>query len=132
MISEFESSSKVVERLARGKHYETAHFTQQDSELEKVCHSIDLIRDAAFLYAGFHTHNRQWRKKRDDGSNRRTDQRKSRSDSDQIPMPPREGNKSISQSEIAAALKCNRPRVDLAQVWRGDGFWFSPLFLFAN
>ena len=69
MISEFESSSKVVERLARGKHDAIAHFTHQDSELEKVCGLIDLIRDAALLSAGFHTHKRQWRKKRDVGSN---------------------------------------------------------------
>lgn len=66
MISQFESSSADLENLMRAKK------SIEADELEKVEAAIDravgltqLFTEATLLAAGFHTHHRQWRRKRD-------------------------------------------------------------------
>ena len=65
MISKFESSSAEIEKLLRAKK------AMEDQELERVEAAIDrtvelvqLFTEATLLTAGFHTHRRQWRRKR--------------------------------------------------------------------
>ena len=65
MISKFESSSAEIEKLLRAKK------AIEDQELEKIEATIDraaelvqLFTEASLLTAGFHTHRRQWRRKR--------------------------------------------------------------------
>lgn len=62
LISQFQASSAVVERLARAK---TAHESKKrDAALDLTTELIQLFTQAALLTAGFHTHKRQWRRKR--------------------------------------------------------------------
>jgi hypothetical protein len=65
MISQFEASSGEVEKLLRVKK------SMEDQELERIEAVIDravelvqLFTEATLLTAGFHTHRRQWRRKR--------------------------------------------------------------------
>ncbi len=65
MIAGFESNSAELEKLLR------ARKSIEDQELERVEVAIDravelvqLFTEATLLTAGFHTHRRQWRRKR--------------------------------------------------------------------
>ncbi len=48
--------------------HELAKLERYDASIEATCRMIDSITEAALLAAGFHTHKRQWRRKRDDHS----------------------------------------------------------------
>ena len=65
MVSEFESSSAVVERLTRAREeIETLESEKAEAALSQAIELIHLFTQAELLTAGFHTHHRQWRRKR--------------------------------------------------------------------
>jgi hypothetical protein len=83
MVSELQSSSPLLERIARTvKSPDLVKSEKADATLKQASDLIQLITQATLLTAGFHTHRRQWRKKRDVSDNRGTDQRESGTDSD--------------------------------------------------
>ena len=63
MISQFQASSTVLERLTRAK--QAVELNKTESVFELAVELIQMVAHAALLSAGFHTHKRQWRKKRD-------------------------------------------------------------------
>lgn len=63
LISQFQASSLVVERIARANRL---NESKKDEEaLDLATDLIQLVTKATLLTAGFHTHHRQWRRKRD-------------------------------------------------------------------
>lgn len=65
MISKLESSSAELERLMRAKKSIEAHELQRaEGVLDRAIELTHLFTQAALLSAGFHTHHRQWRRKR--------------------------------------------------------------------
>lgn len=62
MISQFQSGSSVLERLVR--RTKTPNEIQSDRAVVVFEQAIQLLTEAALLTAGFHTHHRQWRRKR--------------------------------------------------------------------
>lgn len=62
LISRFQASSTVVERLTRAN--ELNESKREETILELAVELIQLFTQAALLTAGFHTHKRQWRRKR--------------------------------------------------------------------
>lgn len=65
MIAEIQSSSPLLERLARTiKSPEVIKAEKAEATLQQVSDLTQLITQAALLTAGFHTHHRQWRRKR--------------------------------------------------------------------
>lgn len=68
MISEIQSSSPLLENVARRmKSPDMVQREKADATLQQALDLIQLITQATLLTAGFHTHKRQWRKKRDGG-----------------------------------------------------------------
>lgn len=65
MISQFQSDSTLIEKLAR--QTKTANEVSLDSAALVFEQAIQLFTQAALLAAGFHTHHRQWRRKRNVG-----------------------------------------------------------------
>jgi hypothetical protein len=64
MISQIQSSSRFLERLARTiKSPEAIKQEKVDAAMEKALGLIQSVTDASLIAAGFHTHRRQWRKK---------------------------------------------------------------------
>ena len=66
MVAQLQSSSPLLERFARTM--KSPHQVQQEkaeAALEQASDLIELITEASLLAAGFHTHKRQWRRKRD-------------------------------------------------------------------
>jgi len=69
MISEIQSSSPLLEKLARTtKSPDGVISAKADATLKQVLDLVELITQAALLTAGFHAHKRQWRRKRDVGN----------------------------------------------------------------
>lgn len=66
MISQFQSGSSIIEKLTRQP--KAANDVSLDSEVLVFEQAIQLLTQAALLAAGFHTHHRQWRRKRNVGS----------------------------------------------------------------
>jgi hypothetical protein len=65
MISQLQSSSPLLERLARAlKLPEAVKQERAEAAMEQATDLIQLITQATLLTAGFHTHHRQWRRKR--------------------------------------------------------------------
>jgi len=65
MVSQIQSSSPVLERIARIlKTPETIKQENAEATLEQVTDLIKLVTQATLLTAGFHTHHRQWRRRR--------------------------------------------------------------------
>jgi hypothetical protein len=65
MISQIQSSSPLLERLARTmKSPAVVKQEKAEAALEQALDLIQLVTQAAFITAGFHTHHRQWRRKR--------------------------------------------------------------------
>jgi hypothetical protein len=65
MISKFESTSAELERFLRAKQsIETRESEKVERALERAVELIELFTQAALLTAGFHTHHREWRRKR--------------------------------------------------------------------
>ena len=66
MIADLQSSSPLLERIARTiKSPDVLKSEKADDTLKQASDLIQLITQATLLTAGFHTHKRQWRKKRD-------------------------------------------------------------------
>jgi hypothetical protein len=66
MVAEIQCSSPLLEKLARTmKSPEMIKAEKAEAALHQASDLIQLIMQAAFLTAGFHTHHRQWRRKRD-------------------------------------------------------------------
>jgi hypothetical protein len=62
LIAEFQASSTSVERIVRAnREYESK---RAEAALELAANLIQLVTESALLTAGFHTHRRQWRLKR--------------------------------------------------------------------
>lgn len=65
MVSELQSSSRMVVRLARlMKSPQAIEQERVEAELDQLTDQIQSITHAALLVGGFHTHKRQWRKMR--------------------------------------------------------------------
>ena len=65
LISQFQTSSTAVERIARANRLPESKKTE--AVLDLASELIQLSTQAALLTAGFHTHKRQWRRKRNAG-----------------------------------------------------------------
>jgi hypothetical protein len=65
IISQIQSTSPLMERLARSvKTSEAKRLEKENAALEQATDLVRLITQAALLSAGFHSHKRQWRKRR--------------------------------------------------------------------
>jgi hypothetical protein len=65
MIAQIQESSPLLERLARTiKSPEVVKQDKAEAAIEEVNNLVHLLTQAALLSAGFHTHRRQWRRKR--------------------------------------------------------------------
>ena len=65
MISKLESSSAELEKLMLAKRSMEANELQRiETTLDRAIELTKLFTQAAMLSAGFHTHHRQWRRKR--------------------------------------------------------------------
>jgi hypothetical protein len=65
LIAKFESSSAEVERLLRVQKSIKAGESQSiEAALDRAVELVQLFTEASLLTAGFHTHHRQWRRKR--------------------------------------------------------------------
>ncbi len=62
VISQFQASSTAVERIVRANR--ESESKKAEASLELATDLIQLVTNAALLTAGFHTHKRQWRRKR--------------------------------------------------------------------
>jgi predicted negative regulator of RcsB-dependent stress response len=68
MVAKFESSSAELERLMRAKKsMEASESERAEVALERAVDLIQLFTQASLISAGFHTHKRQWRRKRNVG-----------------------------------------------------------------
>ena len=61
MVSEIQSSSALLEKLAGASKEEA---DKAEARLEQARELIQIYTQATLLTAGFHTHKRQWRRKR--------------------------------------------------------------------
>ena len=69
MVAQLQSSSPLIERFARSmKSPDEIKFEKAEAALDQASDLIELITEASLLAAGFHTHKRQWRRKRNVGS----------------------------------------------------------------
>jgi hypothetical protein len=67
MISKLQASSTELEKLMRvKKSIEANELDRIDATLDRAIELIQLFTQAELLTTGFHTHKRQWRRKRDD------------------------------------------------------------------
>ena len=65
MISKLEASSAEVEKLLRVKKSIEAHESERvEAALDRAVELVQLFTEASLLIAGFHTHRRQWRRRR--------------------------------------------------------------------
>lgn len=65
MISKFESSSAEIEQLLRAKKaIEDQELERIEAAMDRAVELVQLFTEATLLTAGFHTHRRQWRRKR--------------------------------------------------------------------
>jgi len=65
MISQIQASSPLLERLARAiRSPQQIKCDKADAALEQATDLIDLLTQSALLAAGFHSHHRQWRRRR--------------------------------------------------------------------
>lgn len=64
LISQFQSSSRAGERIARAN--KLLESKKEENLLNTVVELIRLFTRATLLTAGFHTHKRQWRCKRNE------------------------------------------------------------------
>ena len=62
LISQLQASSIAVERIVRASKLNDSEKTE--AVLDLATELIQLVTQAALLTAGFHTHKRQWRRKR--------------------------------------------------------------------
>lgn len=65
MISKLQSNSTDLEKLMRAKRLiETDKIDHVETTLDRAIELTELFTQATLLVAGFHTHHRQWRRKR--------------------------------------------------------------------
>ena len=65
LISNFESHSNDLEKLLRAnKSIEADELERVEAALDRAIELTRLFTEATLLTAGFHTHHRQWRRKR--------------------------------------------------------------------
>jgi hypothetical protein len=65
MVSKLQSSSAELEKLMRAKQsIEGIESETADAALEPAIDLVRLFTECSLLEAGFHTHHRQWRRKR--------------------------------------------------------------------
>ena len=65
MVAQIQESSPLLERLARTiKSPEVVKQEKAQAAIEEVNRLVHLITQATLLSVGFHTHHRQWRRKR--------------------------------------------------------------------
>src|SRR5689334_25259724 len=65
MVAQFQSSSAEVEKLLRAKKsIEADELKRIEGTLDRAVELVQLFTEASLLTAGFHTHRRQWRRKR--------------------------------------------------------------------
>ena len=65
MVSKFQSSSTELEKLMRAKRsIEANELERAEATLDRAIELTQLFTQATLLAAGFHTHHRQWRRKR--------------------------------------------------------------------
>ena len=65
MVSKLHSSSTELEKLMRAKRsIEALESEKAEVALDRAVELIQLFTQATLLTAGFHTHHRQWRRKR--------------------------------------------------------------------
>ena len=65
LISNFESHSTELEKLLRAKKsIEGDELEKVEATLDRAIELTQLFTQATLLAAGFHTHHRQWRRKR--------------------------------------------------------------------
>ena len=63
MIGEVQSSSPLVEKLARTmKSRDTVEQEGVDASLDHLRFQVQTLTEGLLLLSGFHTHKRQWRK----------------------------------------------------------------------
>jgi hypothetical protein len=68
MISQFEASSHKVEKLMRAKTLiEGEELEKVGAAFDRAVELVQLFTQATLLTSGFHTHHRQWRRKRNVG-----------------------------------------------------------------
>ena len=66
MVAQIQSSSAVIENFARKMKWPRAVEQEKtEASLDELDDRIRVIMQATLLVTGFHTHKRQWRKKRD-------------------------------------------------------------------
>ena len=67
MVSKLHSSSTDLEKLMQSeKPIEAKELERAEATLDRAIELTQLYTQATLLVAGFHTHKRQWRRKRDD------------------------------------------------------------------
>jgi hypothetical protein len=65
MISNLESHSAKLEKLLHAKNsIEVQELERIETTIERAVELVQLFTQAELLTAGFHTHKRQWRRKR--------------------------------------------------------------------
>jgi predicted negative regulator of RcsB-dependent stress response len=65
MVAQIQSSSSEVEKLIRAKKLiEANELDRAEAILDRAIELSELFTQATLLVAGFHTHHRQWRRKR--------------------------------------------------------------------
>ena len=65
LVSKLHSSPSDLEKLIRAKRsIEAKQLDQVEASLDTAIELTELFTQAALLTAGFHTHHRQWRRKR--------------------------------------------------------------------
>lgn len=68
MLSTLQSSSAEIEHLMRAKKsIEADELENAEAALDRAIELTQLFTEAELLIAGFHTHHRQWRRKRNVG-----------------------------------------------------------------
>ena len=64
-IANFEKHSFTLEKLMRAKKtMEAEELENAEAVLDRAVELVQLVMEATLLTAGFHTHRRQWRRKR--------------------------------------------------------------------
>jgi hypothetical protein len=72
IVAQIQSSSPLLERYARSmKSSKAEEHEKAQTALDQLTDRIRIITQAALLTAGFHAHKRQWRKRRNGGTDHR-------------------------------------------------------------
>ncbi len=65
LIAQLETMMRDESEASRDvRRRELAKLERQDAPIETACRMIDAILEATLIVAGFHTHKRQWRRRR--------------------------------------------------------------------